>query len=482
MGLFDKLLSKLTSAAASSPSTRPEAEVQPRPTASITVTISGPDSPSVQVSDAEVAERFREHAFVLTTDPPTLKAGDEWWNEDAHKRRRREGSEMAYSWLKPFVPLEIAKLERLKAAQEWGPHGASAVAKGLRSIIRESRKAKEPYQDLLQALYGVCVIADLSASLKFEGIQPHHMSRFVDLNELQLVKLDYRTMGYQCSTSLSKTDVKWLIETFGEPAEHQSFNALWPHIRRDAVARYCWGELRRCNSTAKSLGLPQKTMQEWMDELVRRNIGYFKEWQESAAARKTYLTELATVLDAAWTATNQPFIVADLETTGLNAETDEVLEFAAVQVTSDGGIAGEFSTLVRVSRQIPVEITRLTGITQDAIDRQGRPLADAMKAFTAFVGEHPIFFHNAPFDLKFIKKAASHANMKFASPVHDTLPLARQAWPSLGTYKLATLAQHVGAPVSTHRALADAKAALAVLLSARQVVVSNQEDRKQKHK
>ena len=179
------------------------------------------------------------------------------------------------------------------------------------------------------------------------------------------------------------------------------------------------------------------------------------------------------MIDAAWAATRQPFIVADVETTGLNAETDEVIEFAAVQVTPDGGIAGEFSTLVRASRLVPAEITRLTGITQDAIAREGRSPADAMKAFAAFVGTHPVFFHNAPFDQGFIKKAASQAKVKFVNPVHDTLPLARQAWPSLATYKLATLAQHVGAAVPTHRALEDAKAALAVLLAARQRVASN---------
>jgi DNA polymerase-3 subunit epsilon len=479
MGLFDKLLSKLTGAALPSPSTPPTAVVQPRTTTGITVTITGPAGPSVQVS---VAERVREHAFVLTTDPPTLKTADQWWNEDTQKRRRREGSEKVYAWLLPFVPVEIAKLKQLQAAQEWGPHGAGAIAKGLRALIRERRKAKEPYQDLLQALYSACVVVDLSASLRFEGTQPHYMARFVDINELHPVQLDFRTMGYQCIDSLSKTDVKWMVEAFGEPAEHQSFEALWPHIRRNAVARYCWSEMRSSNNAAKSLGLPQKTMQEWLDELVRRNIGYFKEWQERVAAREAYVAKLATVLDAAWAATRQPFIVADLETTGLNAKTDEVLEFAAVRVTPDGGIAGEFSTLVRVSRRVPAEITQLTGITQDAIDRQGRPLADAMKAFAAFVGAHPVFFHNAPFDQGFIKKAASQANVKFVNPVYDTLPLARQAWPSLVTYKLATLAQHVGAPVPRHRALADAKAALAVLLAARQRVTSNQEVREFKHK
>jgi DNA polymerase III epsilon subunit-like protein len=470
MGLFDKLLSKLTDAAVPSQSTPITEKVQLRTSSGITVTITGPAGPSVQVSDAEVAERVREHAFVLTTDPPPLKPADQWWNEDTQERLRCEGSEQVYAWLLPFVPIEIAKLEQLQAAQKFGPHFGSVLAKGLRALIRERRKAKEPYQDLLQALYAACVIADLSASLLFEGTQPHYMTRFVDINELHPVQLDFRTMGYQCIKSLSKTDVKWLVEAYGEPAEHQSFEALWPHIRRNAVARYCWSQLRDNNNALKSLGEPQQTMQEWLNDLVRMNIGFYKEWQESVAARKAHLAELATVLDAAWAATHQPFIVADLETTGLNAETDEVLEFAAVQVTPDGSIASEFSTLVRVSRQVPAEITRLTGITQDVIDRQGLPLADAMKSFAAFVGAHPIFFHNAPFDQGFIKKAASQSNVKFVNTVHDTLPLARQAWPSLVTYKLATLAQHVGASAPTHRGLEDAKATLAVLLAARQRV------------
>lgn len=463
LGLFDKLVSKLTGGATPAPTAVPSPQ---RTTGSFTVAITEPAGPVVEVSDAEVAERAAAHSFVLTTDPPVLKTADEWWNEETHKRRRREGSDKAYGWLLPFAPLDIAKLPQLQAAQEWGPHGAGAIAKELRPLIREKRKAKEPHQDLLMALYGACVAADLAKSVAFEGTQPHYMVRFVDLNELQSVKLDYGVMGYQLIESLSKTDVKWLVEAFGEPSEHQSFDALWPSIRRNAIARYCWQELRSRNDANKSLGLPQQSMQEWLNELVKRNIGYHKEWQERVAARQAYLAELATVLDAAWAATRQPFVVADLETTGLNAETDQVLEFAAVRVAPDGAVSGEFSALVRVP-QVPADIARLTGITQELVDREGQPLPAAMKAFAEFVGAQPLFFHNAPFDQGFLKKVGAQSKVKLPNPVHDTLPLARQAWPSLGTYKLSALAEHVGAPAPNHRALADAKAALAVLLAAR---------------
>lgn len=65
-----------------------------------------------------------------------------------------------------------------------------------------------------------------------------------------------------------------------------------------------------------------------------------------------------------------------------------------------------------------------------------------------------MFFRNAPSDQGCIKKTAAEHRKKFGNPVHNTLPIARKAWPSLGGYKLGGLAEHVGAPVPAHRALA----------------------------
>ena len=463
MGLFDNKLRSILTGETAKPA-------QPPSSGGIKVTYTSSASPSVHVSDADVAEIAQKYAFVLNTDPPALKAADQWWNEAAHKRRRCEGSDKAYAWIQPFIPLEVAKLKELHAAQERGPYGIQGVVKALRALIRERRKGKQPHQELLQALYGACMAAHFSASLGFKDIGPVEMSSLVDINELRSVEIDFRTMGYECVETLSKTDVKWLVEAFGEPADHQSFEALWPEIGRNALARYCWSDLRRSNDARKSLGHSQEAMQEWLNVRIKMNLGFLKEWQERVAKRQADLAERTAQIEAAWAATRQPFVVADLETTGLRADTDEVIEFAALGVTTDGGITDEFSALVRPSIRLPDAITELTGITQDTVDRDGRPSADAIKAFVRFVGTDPVFFHNAAFDQGFIKRVASQAKVKFANPVHDTLPLARQAWPSLNTYKLTALAQHVGTTVPTHRALEDAKATLAVLLAARQTV------------
>ncbi len=440
-----------------------------RQQATFTVSITGPGGRGtpVNIADAEVQERIKAHEFVLGTDPAPLKTSEQWWEEEAQKRRLREGSDKAYAWLHPFVPREFAKLETLHKTMQWGPHGATGLAKELRALVREKRKAKEPHTDLLKALYGACVMADLCASLAFEGTQPHYMARFVSLDELSEAQCNYAILGYQCIESLGKTDAKWLVDAFGEPAEHQSFDAAYPHVRRNAVARYCWAQVRSSGRLRDASAEPKSVMQAWLYELAKRNIGYHKEWEVRNAARTAQLKEQVAGVEASWAATQEQFVVADLETTGLSAGIDEILEFAAVLVEPTGAVVAEFSALVRATNPVPPFITKLTGISQSVIDREGRPLAEALGQFLDFVGKHPVFFHNAPFDAGFLKQACSQTRRKFSNPVHDTLPMARMAWPGLGSYKLSVLAEHVGAPKPTHRGLADVKATLAVMMAAR---------------
>jgi DNA polymerase-3 subunit epsilon len=484
MGLFDKLLSVFSSKptpGVTTPErvperpqpTRPSPAVsQPVPEMAFTVTITGPAGYEYPVSEDAVASGLARHAHVLDRELTPLKPADRWWDEATHKRRLREGSDKALAWATPFVVPEVATHERCRGFREYGPLGASGVAKEIRALIREKRKAKEPHEQLLRALYGVAVCADLVDSLEFEGVQPHAMVQHVDVNELRAIQLDYAKMGHQHVRALGKTDVKWLVEAFGEPAEHRAFDEMWPGIRQNAVARFCWSDLgitAQGASPARRLQL----MRENLELRVRTNLKYRGEpgsgpppGMPAPAARQPWIE----VLPVSQATTQVPFVVADLETTGLSPDSCEILELAAVLVEPGGSVVREFAMLVKVQQPVPAEITRLTGITQAEVDAAGRPLEHAYPAFTDFVGGHPVFFHNAPFDLGFISRAAARTGAKFENPVHDTLPLAREAWPTLPDHKLSTLARHVGHAEPQHRALGDAKAALAVLLAARKVM------------
>ena len=478
MGLLHKLLSVLSSKptpAIAAPVNQQTVTVAPVPIAhapavALSVTISGPAGYEYAVSDEAVARGMARHAYVLGPELAPLKPADRWWDEATHKRRLREGSDKAIAWATPFAAPHVAADAACTGFREFGPLRASSIAKELRALIREKRKAKEPHEQLLRALYGVAVCADLVAALEFEGVQPHAMVQYVDINELRAIQLDYVKLGYQHVGALGATDVKWLVEAFGEPAEHHAFVDKWSSVRQNAVARFCWGDIGgQGASPARRLQL----MREQLELRIRTNLKYRagpSSGPSPAVRPPTARQPWIEVLPVRHATTQVPFVVADLETTGLSPDSDEILEFAAVLVKPNGTVINEFTMLVKAQQPVPSEITRLTGITQAEVDANGRPFDYAYPAFKHFIGDRPVFFHNAPFDLGFIARAAARTGSKFENPVHDTLPLAREAWPELPDHKLGTLAMHVGHAESQHRALSDAMAALAVLLVARRVL------------
>jgi DNA polymerase-3 subunit epsilon len=96
-------------------------------------------------------------------------------------------------------------------------------------------------------------------------------------------------------------------------------------------------------------------------------------------------------------------IIVDLETTGLDANKDEIIEVAMVkfgysnsdQVT---GVTGIFQAFNQPTAPIPAEIVALTGIT-DAMVTGHKIDAAALEGFVA--DANIVIAHNAAFDRKF---------------------------------------------------------------------------------
>ena len=99
------------------------------------------------------------------------------------------------------------------------------------------------------------------------------------------------------------------------------------------------------------------------------------------------------------------FIALDLETTGLDAARDSIIEVGAVRFCGSS-IVASFTTLVNPQRPIPRQITELTGIRN--ADVAGAPTIDrVVPELLAFAGSDTaaVIAHNATFDLGFLRAA-----------------------------------------------------------------------------
>ncbi|MGA2490519.1 MAG: helicase C-terminal domain-containing protein [Anaerolineales bacterium] len=150
-------------------------------------------------------------------------------------------------------------------------------------------------------------------------------------------------------------------------------------------------------------------------------------------------------------------IALDLETTGLDPQTDTILEIGARRF--DGHrVEAEFSTLINPGRHIPEFITGLTGISDEMV-RQAPRIRDVLDELAAFIGDSPILGHNIQFDLSFLKK---YKLIELNERI-DTYELAAVLLPSASRYNLGSLVQLLGIALpATHRALDDARATHAV--------------------
>lgn len=151
------------------------------------------------------------------------------------------------------------------------------------------------------------------------------------------------------------------------------------------------------------------------------------------------------------------FIVFDLETTGLNVDTEEITEIAAVRVTN-GEITDQFQTYVNPHKPIPPNITELTGISDDTV--QNAPdISEALPKFLAWAGEFPLVAHNAKFDMSFLRSACRRRRIQRTFTSIDTLEMSRLLLPHLNKFKLNIIAKELKVdPFDHHRASEDAMA------------------------
>lgn len=150
-------------------------------------------------------------------------------------------------------------------------------------------------------------------------------------------------------------------------------------------------------------------------------------------------------------------VAIDIETTGLESNTDSIIEIGAVRFNGKR-VEDEWTSLINPNRHIPEFISGLTGINDEMV-RQAPRIKDITHELEAFVGDAPVVGHNVRFDLGFLRRHGLFQH----NQVIDTYELASVLIPSASRYNLGSLGQQLGILLpATHRALDDAKVTHAV--------------------
>lgn len=155
--------------------------------------------------------------------------------------------------------------------------------------------------------------------------------------------------------------------------------------------------------------------------------------------------------------TGDRFVLIDLETTGLQPDRDEIIEFGAIRV--DGDKETEFNCLVRPAGPLPKTIAELTGLTDRVLQEQGIAMEQALEQFLTFIGRDRLVGYNLSFDMAFLRAACQRVGRSMpANRSMDLLNLARRKVIDVNNFKLTTLAAHFALPQQdSHRALADCR-------------------------
>lgn len=154
------------------------------------------------------------------------------------------------------------------------------------------------------------------------------------------------------------------------------------------------------------------------------------------------------------------FVVVDIETTGLDAHAERIIEIAMIRVDRFGRELRRFVTLINPNRDTGA--VEIHGITADMV--AGAPTFDMVATNIAAMMRGATFVaHNVQFDLPFITVELHNAGVKVPTVrTFCTLATARLMFTE-GRHNLAATAERFGITMPlAHRAEADAATTLAI--------------------
>jgi DNA polymerase-3 subunit epsilon len=158
------------------------------------------------------------------------------------------------------------------------------------------------------------------------------------------------------------------------------------------------------------------------------------------------------------------FSVLDVETTGLSARNNRVIEIGIVKV-KNLKITDKYTTLINPGCDIPYFITQFTGISNSDV-AYSPSFYDTAEEIEEFIGNSIVSGHNLSFDEGFLRYEFIRNGFEPLSNLNVcTLKLSRKVFPTLKSKSLASVSEHLKiVNKDSHRASSDAEATAKILI------------------
>ncbi len=198
-------------------------------------------------------------------------------------------------------------------------------------------------------------------------------------------------------------------------------------------------------------------MDNFLNYLVKKSSieknEYFNYRQPKKQIEKDFSPEYNKILD-----TNlSNYVIFDLETTGLKAGVNKIIEIGAVKVLNNE-IVDSVSKLINPEQFISPYIQNITNITNEMVENQ-ETIDRYLPTFIEFISDLPLIAHNASFDMSFLIYECNKIGHKIENDVVDTLHLSRKYNKECKRHNLAYLTEFFNIELkNAHRAYFDALA------------------------
>ena len=143
------------------------------------------------------------------------------------------------------------------------------------------------------------------------------------------------------------------------------------------------------------------------------------------------------------------YVVFDVETTGLSAINNDLIQIAASKMHK-GNIVEQFDEFIDPGHPLSQFTTDLTGITDQHV-KGAKPILQVLQEFQSFCQDTVLVAHNATFDVGFMNaNYERHDLPKITQPVIDTLEFARNLYPEYKRHGLGPLTKRFQVSLEHH--------------------------------